>query len=670
MHGLIATRRASKAGSLFAAATLCLSLASAGSAKAGDSPYAFSLPSVAGGQVELSPASAPQFTVVVFVGVECPIAKLYAPRLQALADEFRERGIRVIGVGSNRQDSDEELRDFAQTHDLTFEICKDEGNVVADRYGAERITAVMLLDRALKIVYRGRIDDEFQPGLVRAAPRTDDLRQALLQALAGEAISVPRTEAVGCLIGREPSPPVSETPLSGEITYAGDVAAILQKHCVECHRPGEIGPFSLTDYEEIVGWGPTLVETVDAGRMPPWHAEPGHVRLANERVMTDAEKEILRKWVNAGMPLGDPTKLPPASEEIEDAVDETSAPDLIVKMSDRPFQVPASETVEYQYYVVDPGLEQDAWIAGAEVVPGDRSVVHHCIVFVRPPDGAEAEGIGWLSAYVPGQRSLPYPKGYARRIPARSKLVFQMHYTPTGTPAEDVTSIHLNFIDEADVTHELFTVAAIRSDFEIPPNAADHSIVASRGSLPKNGALLAAAPHMHLRGKSFALIAESGDERRTLLSVPRYDFNWQHVYAFEEPIPLADIDRLTADLRFDNSAGNPTNPDPSAFVYWGDQTDEEMAIGFCEIAVPRSATRTGDVASVAPPEAREDVRSDSAAYAAEYFRRFDADQDGRIVPDELPHSVANFGFGKLDADGNGELTAEEIADVHRKRSAR
>lgn len=667
----MATGGSFEPGRRVAAAVLGLvTLAFVSTAAAEEPGYAFSLRAVTAGQVELSPASATDFTIVAFVGVECPIAKLYAPRLEALAEEFRDRGVRVIGVGSNVQDSADELREFARTYDLTFEICRDPANAVADRYGAERITQVVLLDRSLKPLYRGRIDDEFSPGLVRAAPRSDDLRKALLQALAGEPIRVPRTEAVGCLIGREPVPPARATSTTGEITFAGEVAAILQKHCVECHRPGEIGPFSLTDYEEIVGWGPTLVETVDAGRMPPWHAEPGHVPLANERVMTEAEQEILRKWVDGGMPLGDSTDLPAASIEESYAVDDASSPDLVVKMGDRPFQVPASETVEYQYYVVDPGFEQEAWVTAAEVVPGDRSVVHHCIVFIRPPDGAEAEGIGWLSAYVPGQRTLPYPKGHARRIPAGSKLVFQMHYTPTGVPTEDVTSIHLNFVDESDVTHELFTVAAIRSDFEIPPHAADHAVVASRGRLPKNGSLLAVAPHMHLRGRSFALYAESGDERRTLLSVPRYDFNWQHVYAFEQPIPLADVDRLTADLRFDNSEDNPTNPDPSAFVYWGDQTDEEMAIGFLEIAVPRSSTRTGDIATVARREAREEKRSAAETYAAEYFRRFDGDGDGRLVRDELPDAVAKFGFGQLDADSNGALTPDEIEAAHRQRSAR
>jgi peroxiredoxin len=629
----------------------------------GESAYAFSLREVDGREIVLSPATATDFTVVVFLGVECPIAKLYAPRVQALADEFADRGVRVIGIDSNVQDSVDELREFAQAHALTFPLCKDVGNVVADRYGAERITEVALLDRRLSVLYRGRIDDEFEPGLVRATSRQNDLRNALTEALAGEPVRTPKTTAVGCLIGREPV-----AGPTADVTYTGHVAAILHKHCVECHRAGEIGPFSLTDFDEIVGWGPTLVETIDDGRMPPWHAEPGIVPIANERIMTDAEKDVLRKWVESGMPLGDETKLPPPMEEEASAITASAKPDLVVPMGDRPFQVPASGTVEYQYFVVDPGFEQDTWIVGAEVVPGNRSVVHHCIVFVRPPDGAAAEGIGWLSAYVPGARHLPYPAGHGRRIPAGSKLVFQMHYTPTGTPQEDVTRIELQLAEDAEIANELFTVGAIRSDFEIPPNAADHSIVASRDRLPKHGTLLAVAPHMHLRGKSFTLYAETGEDRRKLLSVPRYDFNWQHVYAFESPIPLAEIDRLVADIRFDNSAGNPSNPDPDSFVYWGDQTDEEMAIGFYEIAVPRHRPSTGDVATA--PQKLEEKSAEAARFAADYLRRFDADGDGRVYREELPDAVARFGFHELNRDGDGFLTNEEIEAAHRERTAR
>ena len=214
--------------------------------------------------------------------------------------------------------------------------------------------------------------------------------------------------------------------------------------------------------------------------------------------------------------------------------------------------------------------------------------MHHAIVFVRPPDGESFTGIGWLTAYVPGQRATQFPPGFARRIPAGSKFVFQMHYTPNGKAQFDQTKIGLNFIDEASVTHEVFTLAGIDQEFEIPPNVAEHAVDASVSWLPKEGMLLAAMPHMHLRGKSFQVRTRSGDSESIQLDVPHYDFNWQHTYEWSEPIPLRDIDRLSFTATFDNSVANPFNPNPNEYVMWGDQTWEEMAVAFFEVARPRT----------------------------------------------------------------------------------
>ncbi|KAA5539727.1 redoxin domain-containing protein [Roseiconus nitratireducens] len=636
--------------------------------------HAFSLPTVGGATVDVDSDDDAELTVVFFLSTECPLAKLYAPRLQRLADEYADSGLAVVGVASSAQDSVEDLRAFADEHEIRYPIAKDYGNEVADQFQAERTAEVVLLDDQLQVRYRGRIDNDFQPGVNRAGETRHDLKQAIDEALAGKEVSVAKTTPVGCLIGRS-----QRGEATTDVTFAKEVSRILNQHCVECHRRGEIGPFELTDYDEVVGWGPMMMEVIDQKRMPPWNADPEVGSFRNARQMPRRDKEILREWVEGGMPFGDAADLPDPSSPTPVATQRNtpwqldSPPDRILEMSDRPFQVPADQTVEYQYYVVDPQLDHDVWIAGAQVIPGNRQVVHHCIVFIRPPDGFNARGIGWLTAYVPGQRGAAFPDGYARRIPAGSKLVFQMHYTPTGRPQEDLTRVGLWFAEPETVSHEVVTLTAINHDFEIPPHTADHVVTASRDGLPDDGILLAVAPHMHLRGKSFELFSQRGATKEKLLSVPAYDFNWQHVYAFEEPVQLSAVDRLSFQASFDNSSDNFANPDPSAHVFWGDQTDEEMAIAFFEVAIPRDAQRGGKRPASTGESAPANLNQQSKqvkAFVDDYFERFDQNRDGHVDRMELPTSVDSFGFKDLDLDGNGTLTRAEIARAASVRLAR
>src|SRR5581483_5875234 len=201
-------------------------------------------------------------------------------------------------------------------------------------------------------------------------------------------------------------------------------------------------------------------------------------------------------------------------------------------------------TVEYQYFVVDPHVDEDRWVCAAQVIPGSRATVHHCIVFIRPPDGSDVRGVGYLTGYVPGQRSFTLPTGYARKLPAGSKLVFQMHYTPNGIDQDDLTQIGINFLDESDVTHEVFTLIGINQDFEIPPQTADFAVHSAVEWFPRRAELLAIVPHMHVRGKAFEARSRVDGKSHVLLDVPRYDFNWQHVYELSEPLPLKQIEKL------------------------------------------------------------------------------------------------------------------------------
>ncbi len=621
---------------------------------------AFDLPSVAG-RLSVAPDQAAA-TVVCFLGTECPMARSYAPLLNEMQQAYRAQNVRIVGVFSNRQDSLSELASYVEDLQVSFEVAHDVGNVVADRYAATRTPEAFLLDRQLKLRYHGRIDDRLSPGVTRSAASRQDLREALDSLLAGKPVAIPETKALGCVIGKVRSP--ATTAIDMGVTYCSDIAAILQRNCVECHRAGEIGPFAMQEYGEVVGWAETMLETIENGRMPPWHAAPGNAPLANARHMSEEDKQLFAQWVAAGLPKGDERELPPPLEftagwQLE------RVPDRVVAMRERPFIVPKDGTVEYQYFVVDLDLEQDVWISAAQVIPGSRAAVHHAAVFVRPPDGSAFRGIGWLTAYVPGQRIRPLPPGRARKIPAGSKLVFQMHYTPVGVEQSDITRVGLLFADPASVTHEVYTTVGIDQDFEIPPHNEEYLVQAKVNRLPADGQVLAVTPHMHFRGKSFELFA--GEQRQTLLSVPNYDFNWQHTYEFADPLNVDQLDSLSFEMSFDNSASNPFNPDDSQWVTWGDQTWEEMAVAFFEVSEPlvKSSAIGGQPgqspASQTPAADANDARQQNIEhYIADVLRELDQNADGVIRRRETSIVLRRWNFEFWDTNGDDSITVEEL----------
>ena len=621
-----------------------------------------------------------EYTVVCFLGTECPLARLYGPRLQRLAEQFGDRGVTFLGVDSNMQDSPAEIATYARELGINFPIAKDTDQSIADAFNAERTPQVFVVDASGLIRYQGRIDDQYEPGLARTEPTQHDLRDAIQSLLAGEPVEQPVTPGVGCLITRIPKQTSSDTPTLSDspkaaVTFTDDIAPILNQHCVECHREGEIAPFALTDYDEVVGWGQMMLEVIDQGRMPPWHADPKIGHFVGERQMPQKARETIAAWLDQGMPEGGPEDLPPMPQWNAGWHLPTD-PDVEISMRDRPFQVPADDVVEYQYYVVDPQWQEDRWIRAAQVVPGNPRVVHHAIVFVRPPDGSDTRGIGWLGAYVPGQRTVMLPPGHARRIPAGSKLVFQMHYTPNGRKTSDISRVGVWFADPADVTHEVFTRVAINHEFEIPPRTEDHDVHMALDQFAPGSRLLGATPHMHLRGKSFRLTARYEDETsEPLLHVPHYDFNWQHYYQFAEPLELDAIDSLEMTVTFDNSIENPVNPAPEEYVTWGDQTWEEMAIAFFDVARPRRTTKqsddtSGEASHVAVNNKAAEAVTDPEQLAAQqrqvnrhtqtFLAEMDQNDDGRVQREETPAAFRRFGFRRMDRDNDGVLDRREI----------
>lgn len=413
--------------------------------------------------------------VIAFLGTECPLAKLYGPRLQQLATEFGDQ-IEVVGINANQHDSITEVAAYARIHKLDFPILKDVGNKVADAMGAERTPEVFLLDQDRKVRYHGRIDDQYGVAYVRDEPQRNDLKNAIQQLLDGKTISVTKTDSVGCIIGRVRTPK-ADSP----VTYANQISRILQKRCVECHRAGEIAPFELTEYSEVAGWSEMIAEVVRENRMPPWHADPAHGSFANARNLTSEERQLIFDWVKAGAPEGDRLQLPEAVKYTT-GWQLASQPDQIVKMRDTPYSVPAEGTVRYQYFKVGPGFTEDKWVKAAEVLPGNRAVVHHVLVFARSRDSNRKDiqgGGAFLAAYVPGQRSHAYPDGMAKLIPAGSELVFQVHYTPIGTEQKDLTTVGFVFADPKTIDHVVLTHETRNRRFRIPANDDNYKVEAN-----------------------------------------------------------------------------------------------------------------------------------------------------------------------------------------------
>jgi len=619
----------------------------------------------------LSEYSESRVVVLAFLGTECPLAKLYGPRLASISRKYAGKGVTILGVNSNRHDSITEISAYARIHEINFPILKDLDNRIADQVGATRTPEILVLDQRRVVRYHGRVDDQYGVGYIRDEPQKSFLTNAIDSLLASQPVTTASTEVVGCFIGRKRKPDPNS-----DVTFSNQIARILNRHCVECHREGEIAPFSLTSYDEVVGWGETMVEVIDDRRMPPWHADPKHGDFINARVMTTLEKSQLRQWVNAGCPEGDRSQLP-EKPTYTNGWQLPEAPDLVVNMRDKPFDVPAEGTVRYQYFEVDPGFKEDTWVKAAELQPGNRAVVHHILVFVQPPTG-RSKGMSsttgeFLAAYVPGHRAPHYPKGMAKLIPAGSKLAFQLHYTPIGTPQKDLSRLGLTYaksdeaIDRVVVTQQ----ASNHRGLVIPPNAENHRVEARSQTSPTDVEILAFMPHMHLRGKSFSYAAHFPDGRKeTLLDVPQYDFNWQTAYRVARPVSLPRGAYLQCIAHFDNSENNLSNPDPTKTVRWGDQTWNEMMIGYFDVAIPTEVLGLSTSKSTSRTSQQTASSKRTKARVLEVLkaiRDFDrqGNNNGKLEKAEVPAKHLPI-FKRLDADKDDVLTATEVANTINK----
>ena len=388
-------------------------------------------------------------------------------------------------------------------------------------------------------------------------------------------------------------------------TFYKDVLPILQSHCQRCHRPGEIAPMPLVTYEQTRRWSKAIERAVESRKMPPWFADPGYGRFANDPSLTNEEIKRLARWAEAKAPPGNPREA--AQGPSWTTAWNIPSPDEVVRMP-KAVALPARGDVEYTYEVVPTNFTQDRWVQMSEIRPLRRENVHHAVVYIRPPGSewlrhaplgipftastlkdpqdrrdAEFTTSDILLVYAPGSSPDQWPEGMAKFIPRGSDLVFQMHYVTRGKPTTDQTSIGLIFAKQPPA-RRILTLQLTNSHFLIPPGADDYRVEV-HGTLPNDASLLSFFPHMHLRGKRFEYnLVRSDGSVETLLRVD-YDFYWQLSYRLDVPRSLHAGTELQAVAWYDNSRKNPHNPDPDSAVRWGDQTYDEMMVGFFDIAV-------------------------------------------------------------------------------------
>lgn len=510
-------------------------------------------------------------TVVIFMGISCPVSNRYVPRLNELSNEYSAKGVSVIGYNSNPGETALEVALHAKEYELDFPVYKDINHVAADYFHAEKTPQVFLLDQNGDVKYEGRVDGQY--GVGHATLPTQgryDLKVAMDEVLAGKPVSQSKTQAIGCKLSRN-------YEVKSNITYSKEVSRIIQNNCQSCHRPDGVAEFyPWMDYSDTFAMADMIKEVVVDRRMPPWHADPKYGIFSNDRSMSEEDINTLVSWVDAGCPEGDKADLP------EPRVYSTSRftigePDHIIYMP-KEFEVPAEGVVDYQYFMIEEEVKEEMWVQRAEAVM-DSPAVHHIILFVIPPGKDPRKNREILTGAAPGDLPLVLDDGVAKKIAKGSRFLIEMHYTPIGRPVTDRSYIGLKFA-EGPVEKELKGNPLGKHDFAIAPGKADHTETAEF-LVEEDIEILSFAPHMHVRGKQWKYTAKYPDGREEiLLNVPNYDFNWQGVYRYAEKPMLPKGTKITCEAVWDNSAENPYNPDPTKTVHYGEQTWEEMMFGF------------------------------------------------------------------------------------------
>ncbi len=518
--------------------------------------------------------------VLFFTGVGCPIARKSAEKLQELASQFGSEGVSFWIVDSYPEDSTKDIqKEMMELGLIRFTVLKDSRQTVALAFGVERTAEVVVISLPdHKRIYQGAIDDQLTEGAERPEPQNRYLAAALKSHLAGQPVETATTKARGCRLSFAASAETAQAP-----DYSTDVAPILRTQCAGCHRDGGIGPWAMDSHGRVKNYARMIEEVILTRRMPPFDPNPDFGVFKNGHRLSREESQTLMRWIDAGAPRGDGPD--PLTEPLPPLVDwSLGKPDLVLRLPEVQ-QIPATGVLEYRKIPMPTPTTNEFWLAGVDIRPGNRKVVHHVILYAQwpgCPDDGSGNGV-FIYGWAPGAQGSLYPDGVGKRVPAGATFMAEVHYTTCGSPQTDQSEIALYLRsgpqDRAAETRQV-------SDHKIDvapgdPDARRHAVYAFRNP----ATIYSLSPHMHFRGKAmkYELLLPSG-KRETLLDVPRYDFRWQHTYLLKEPRKVPAGSWLLMSGAFDNSADNPNNPDPKKEVTFGLQSWDEMFMGFFDAA--------------------------------------------------------------------------------------
>ncbi|MCA8938391.1 MAG: redoxin family protein [Planctomycetes bacterium] len=518
--------------------------------------------------------------LIITTNANCPMCKKLAPKIVRITKDYADK-VDVILVNPNDSDV-KEVAAVIKTYGFDQPYFLDEFAEFSTALGTKTTTEVFLLDQARRLRYRGAIDDQYGIGIDLAEAKNHYLKNAIDQLLAAKPIEVEATWAPGCVLDLDK--PIVER--EDAPTWFGDVEPIIQANCQSCHRPGEGGPFELLTYDDAKSNAAMIRQVVRQRRMPPWFANP-HVGgpFKNEARLSDAERQTIIDWVDAGAKSGDAKKKAKALEWQDGWTIEK--PDLEIKAGET-FTVKAEGAIPYRNVWVKTKEDGDRWVSAYEIRASEPVVVHHVLVFIKYPnrhprkseEPKAFDGLtGAFAGMVPGQKAVTFPAGMGKYLPKGAQLRFQIHYTAIGVKTDVDITLGLKFTD-GEPEREIRTGALFNVLIAIPPGARNHAVGAfERTQKPMR--IIGLLPHMHVRGSAFEYRAEYPEgKEEILLDIPQYDFNWQLAYHFSEHKYIPQGTRLTAKGWYDNSTSNPANPDPKATVRFGEQTWDEMMIGY------------------------------------------------------------------------------------------
>ena len=595
--------------------------------------------------------------VVMTQGNGCPIVRNAVPAYRQVRDNYQEQGVKFFLLNSNLQDNKTTIAKEVADFGFDIPVLVDENQLVGESLNVTRTAEVFVIDpKSRKIVYHGPVDDRLTYQNQKAKAEFSYLSDALDAVIAGETVKISQVDAPGCIVN---FPERDNKERHTNISYHDTIAPILEERCVECHQVGGIGPWAMTSYDMIKGFSPMIREVIRTDRMPPWHSDPNIGSFLHDRSLTSNEIKTLVHWIEAGSPRGE--GYDPLADPRESLPDwPLGVPDLILTVPS--FDVPATGVVDYQRpYVVNP-LEEGKWLRASTVKVGSRESVHHVLTgyLKEIPKSGQSNEVRWgasVGGYAVGAESMIAREGLGTYIPAGGAIGLQMHYTPFGREVTDTTQIGLYFYDKRP-PRMLRNSVIMDFSIEIPPEKANHAETAYL-EFPKDAELFYAFPHAHYRGQSSTLAIRYPDGREEMiLSLPKYDFNWQRAYEFKDPIKVPAGAKLIARYTYDNSTQNAANPDPSKKIVWGDQSFEEM------LYTAISYRWTDETSADQKGEYQELLN------AGRLFGMLDDNIDESIQKDEVRGRAGRRlagNFDRLDRNGDGALSWQEYSAIFKSK---